>query len=343
MSANPDVLASSSRYSRRIVEARDARAELLADFRAGMLKPPRSLPPKYFYDARGSQLFDAICNTPEYYPTRLEACLLERHAAEIAEQAAARTLVELGSGTSRKTEYLLAAMSESGSTPHYYVANDVCPEILDEAGYRLLERFDNLEMEALCGDYTAALQHLHAARGSGEQGPRLFAFLGSSLGNFEDEEAAALLRQLRAAMAPHDRLLLGLDRIKPVEVLEAAYNDAAGVTAAFNLNLLSVLNAELGTDFDCDGFAHRAPFVAEQSRVEMHLVAQRAQSVRVPEPAGVLEIAADEVIRTEISRKFSREAVDGLLRSAGLQREAEWSTADEWYSLFLLRPDQDSV
>lgn len=343
MSANPDVLASSARYSRRVVEERDARAELLADFRAGMLQPPRSLPPKYFYDARGSQLFDVICNTPEYYPTRLEAGLLEKYAAEIVEQAAACTLVELGSGTSRKTEYLLAAMSEQGSAPHYYVANDVCPEILDEAGDRLLERFENLEIEALCGDYSAALQHLHSAEEGGEQGTRLFAFLGSSLGNFEDEEAGALLRQLRAAMAPNDRLLLGLDRIKPVEVLEAAYNDAAGVTAAFNLNLLSVLNAELGTDFDRDGFAHRAPFVAEQSRVEMHLVAQRAQSVHVPEPAAVLEIAAGEVIRTEISRKFSRAAVDGLLRSAGLQREAEWSAADEWYSLFLLRPDQDNV
>lgn len=340
MSAEPSAISISPRYSRQVVEERDAHADLLADFRAGMLEPPRSLPPKYFYDARGSQLFDAICDTPEYYPTRLEADLLERHAEAILEASGARTLFELGSGTSRKTEYLLAALESRVSAPHY-VANDVCAEILDEAGARLLQRFDQMRVDSLCGDYAAALTHLADVSGAQADGPRLFAFLGSSLGNFEDAEAAALLRRIRDTMNPEDRLLLGLDRVKPRPVLEAAYNDAAGVTAAFNLNLLSVLNTELGADFDPEGFVHRAPFVEDLSRIEMHLVSRRQQTVRVSEPEAVLEIAEGEVIRTEISRKFSREAIDRLLTAAGLEHAAQWSAPEEWYSLFLLRPGAD--
>ncbi|WP_017942442.1 MULTISPECIES: L-histidine N(alpha)-methyltransferase [unclassified Thioalkalivibrio] len=337
MSADPSSVSALPRYSRRVVEERDAHAELLADFRAGMLEAPRTLPPKYFYDARGSQLFDAICDTPEYYPTRLEADLLERHADAILEASGARTLFELGSGTSRKTEYLLAALEGRIAQPHY-IANDVCAEILDEAGGRLLQRFGHLQVDSLCGDYAAALAHLGDVSGSPADGPRLFAFLGSSLGNFEDAEAAGLLQRIRETMNPEDRLLLGLDRVKPRPVLEAAYNDAAGVTAAFNLNLLSVLNTELGADFDADGFEHRAPFVEEHSRIEMHLVARRDQVVHVSEPEARLEIAEGEAIRTEISRKFSREAVDRLLAAAGLEHETEWSAPEEWYSLFLLRP-----
>ena len=340
MSAEPSAVSISPRYSRQVVEERDAHADLLADFRAGMLEPPRSLPPKYFYDARGSQLFDAICDTPEYYPTRLEADLLERHAEAILEASGARTLFELGSGTSRKTEYLLAALEARVSAPHY-VANDVCAEILDEAGARLLQRFDQMRVDSLCGDYAAALTHLADVSGAQTDGPRLFAFLGSSLGNFEDAEAAALLRRIRDTMNPEDRLLLGLDRVKPRPILEAAYNDAAGVTAAFNLNLLSVLNTELGADFDPEGFEHRAPFVEDLSRIEMHLVSRRQQTVRVSEPEAVLEIAEGEVIRTEISRKFSREAIDRLLTAAGLEHAAQWSAPEEWYSLFLLRPGAD--
>jgi len=323
------------RYTRRVVEVRDPHAELVADFRAGMLEPPRSLPPKYFYDASGSQLFDAICDTPEYYPTRLEAELLERHAQAIVEHARPGTLVELGSGTSRKTEYLLSAMAGRDPQPHY-VANDVCEEILDEAGLRLLDRFDGLTVDALCGDYMAALAGLEAVEGL-SHGPRLFAFLGSSLGNFEDAEAIALLGRLREVMRPEDRLLLGLDRVKPAHVLEAAYDDAAGITAAFNLNLLSVLNRELGADFDPDGFVHRAPFLPERSRVEMHLVSTRDQTVTVAEPEATLRIETGEIIRTEISRKFSRDMVDGLVAAAGLECAAEWSADEDWYSLFLLQ------
>ncbi|MFO7954953.1 L-histidine N(alpha)-methyltransferase [Thioalkalivibrio sp.] len=337
MFADPSAARLTPRYSRRVVEERDAHAELLADFRAGMLESPRSLPPKYFYDARGSQLFDAICDTPEYYPTRLEAELLERHAGAIMEASGARTLFELGSGTSRKTEYLLEALAGRVAQPHY-VANDVCGEILDEAGGRLLQRFEQLQVDSLCGDYAAALTHLADVSGAQADGPRLFAFLGSSLGNFEDAEAGDLLRRIRETMNPEDRLLLGLDRIKPRPVLESAYNDEAGVTAAFNLNLLAVLNTELGADFDLEGFEHRAPFVEAQSRIEMHLVSRRDQVVHVSEPEARLQIAEGEVIRTEISRKFSRDAVDRLLAVAGLEHEAEWSAPEDWYSLFLLRP-----
>ncbi|ADC71456.1 methyltransferase [Thioalkalivibrio sp. K90mix] len=324
------------RYTRHVVQVRDPHAELVADFREGMLEAPRWLPPKYFYDARGSQLFDAICDTPEYYPTRLESDLLESRAAEIIDTSGAHTLIELGSGTSRKTEYLLAALNERVDDP-YYVANDVCGEILDEAAERLLGRFPSLTIEALCGDYVAALSAL-STLDSGPGGARLFTFLGGSLGNFEDDEAIALLSQIRAAMGEADRLLLGLDRVKAIPVLEAAYNDAAGVTAAFNLNLLSVLNRELGADFDPDGFRHHAPFVEAHSRIEMHLVAEGAQTVQVSEPMATLHIADGETIRTEISRKFTRPMVGQLLSGAGLSLVTQWSAPDEAYSLFLLAP-----
>lgn len=331
------------RYSRRTVEVRDAHAELLADFRAGMLEPPRSLPPKYFYDARGSALFDAICDTPEYYPTRLEASLLERNAEAIITAAGASTLVELGSGTSRKTEYLLAPLERAAGEQAHYVANDVCPEILDEAGARLVERFPQLSIRALAGDYNAALEALagdEAASGQGEA--RLFTFLGSSLGNFEDAEAIALLQAIRRTMGPEDHLLLGLDRVKPVNVLEAAYDDAGGVTAAFNLNLLSVLNRELGADFDPRGFVHRAPFNPGDSRIEMHLVAQAPQRVRVDAFDTTLDLTAGEVIRTEISRKFDTTMIDRLLAGSGLLRDREWLAGDGWYSLLMLRPDPEA-
>lgn len=329
------------RYTRHVVQVRDPHAELVADFREGMLEAPRWLPPKYFYDARGSQLFDAICDTPEYYPTRLEADLLESRAAEIMDTAGAHTLVELGSGTSRKTEYLLAVLNERVDDPHY-VANDVCGEIVDEAAERLLRRFPVLTIEALCGDYFAALEALSTLE-SRPRSPRLFTFLGGSLGNFEDTEAIDLLSRIRDAMGPEDRLLLGLDRVKSISVLEAAYNDAAGVTAAFNLNLLSVLNRELGADFDTDGFRHQAPFVEAHSRIEMHLVAQRDQTVRVSEPEATLHIAAGECIRTEISRKFTRPMVEQLLSGAGLSLVAEWSAPEDAYSLFLLAPGSASA
>ncbi|WP_018649361.1 MULTISPECIES: L-histidine N(alpha)-methyltransferase [unclassified Thioalkalivibrio] len=335
---NPESPAMSlpERYTRHVVQVRDPHAELVADFCKGMLEAPRWLPPKYFYDARGSQLFDAICDTPEYYPTRLESALLESRATEIVETSGAHTLIELGSGTSRKTEYLIAALNERVDDP-YYVANDVCGEILDEAAERLLGRFPTLVIEALCGDYLAALSALPTLTPV-PIAPRLFTFLGGSLGNFEDAEAIALLSQIRAAMGAEDRLLLGLDRVKAIPVLEAAYNDAAGVTAAFNLNLLSVLNRELGADFDPDGFRHRAPFVEAHSRIEMHLVAQGDQTVQVSEPATTLQFADGESIRTEISRKFTRPMVQQLLSGAGLAQVAEWSAPDEAYSLFLLAP-----
>ena len=339
MSGDTSAACLPDRYTRNVVETRDPHAELVADFRAGMLEAPRSLPPKYFYDDRGSQLFDAICDTPEYYPTRLERELLEANVEAIARRAGAATLVELGSGTSRKTETLLAAMLRAHAAVHY-VANDVCEEVLDESAQRLLERFPRLTVDALCGDYTAALAAL-AAVDREPATPHLYAFLGSSLGNFEDAEAIAVLRAIRSAMHAQDRLLLGLDRVKPVAALERAYNDAAGVTAAFNLNLLAVLNRELGANFDPAQFEHRAPFVSEGSRIEMHLVARAPQVVEVSEPAVTLEIGAGEVIRTEISRKFDDAAIDLLLAGAGLRREQEWSAGESWYSLLLLRPDTD--
>ncbi|NIR59159.1 MAG: L-histidine N(alpha)-methyltransferase [Gammaproteobacteria bacterium] len=305
---------------------------LLEDARAGLLSRPRRLSPKYFYDARGSYLFDRICHTPEYYPTRVEAALLERHAKDIVERVRPAHLVELGAGASRKTPHLFDACAALGCHPRYWPF-DVCEEILVDTALRLQAAYPWLAVTPLVGDYLGGLDDLPAIKG-----PTLYAFLGGTLGNFEEAEAIRFLVDVRGRIAPGDRMLLGVDRAKPVEVLEAAYNDAEGVTAAFNLNLLDVLNRELDADFDTGAFEHRASYNAEAQRIEMHLVSREAQRVRLRALDATIGFEAGETVRTEISRKFTPQSLRALIERAGLWIEHLFEPPDGYFSLALLEP-----
>ncbi|MGE0857478.1 MAG: L-histidine N(alpha)-methyltransferase [Gammaproteobacteria bacterium] len=302
------------------------------DVTRGLFQPPRTLPAKYFYDEHGSALFDRICELPEYYPTRTEGALL----AEIADDVIARTrpacLLELGSGMSRKTEYLLDACERQRCVARY-APFDVCDEVLIAAGKRLRERYRWLDVQPLCGDYGAGLAHLPR-----RATPTLLAFLGGTIGNFTPAEAHDFLVELRAWCGPEDSLLLGADRLKDPALLHAAYNDAAGVTAAFNRNVLSVLNRELGADFDLAHYAHYALFDPVASQIEMHLVAMAPQRVRFAAHDRVLDLAEGDSLRTEISRKFTAAALEDLLRGAGFGVERHYATREPSFSLVLARP-----
>jgi len=304
---------------------------LAEDARAGLSGTPKSLPPKYFYDERGSWLFDMICLTPEYYPTRTEAALLARHAGEIVATAAPATILELGSGASRKTHYLMDACEALGNRCAYQPM-DVCAEIMLEAARRLLERHDWLRVDAVVGDYVHGLADLPAG-----QGPRLFAFLGGTIGNFDETESARFLTGLRSIMGPEDWFLLGADRVKDTHVLNAAYNDAQGYTAEFNLNVLRVLNRELGASFDLQAFRHHAFFDPRLSRIEMHLVSRRSQAVHIPPIGLTVEFSGGESLLTEISRKFTSEELEQQLRAAGMRVVKHFTPDNEFFSLLLAR------
>lgn len=302
--------------------------DLEADVRSGLLRRPRSLPPKYFYDERGSDLFDRICDTPEYYPTRTEDALLAACADDVIARTRPDHIIELGSGASRKTEHLLAAARHACLDDCQYWPFDVCEPMLRQAADRLMSLYPGLRVNALVGDYLAGLGGLPQAPGR-----RLFVFLGSTIGNFEPADAVCFLRELASVMKPGDGLLLGADRVKPREVLEAAYDDVEGVTAAFNLNLLNVLNRELDADFDPRDFAHRARYDEGRERIEMHLVSLRDQLVRLGRLDERLELEAGESILTEISRKFTPESLDAMLHDAGLEPLSRFEPDNGWFSL----------
>lgn len=314
------------------VQPARAVASLWDDVAQGLFQAPRTLPAKYFYDEHGSALFDRICELPEYYPTRTEGALL----AEIADDVIARTrpacLLELGSGMSRKTEYLLDACQRLGCLARY-APFDVCDEVLVAAGRRLRERYRWLDVQPLCGDYGAGLAHLPR-----RAAPTLLAFLGGTIGNFTPAEAHDFLAELRAWCGPEDSLLLGADRLKDPAQLHAAYNDEAGVTAAFNRNVLSVMNRELGADFDLARYAHYALFDPLASQIEMYLVAMAPQRVRFAAHDRVLDLAEGDSLRTEISRKFTVDALEGMLRGAGFAIDKHYVARDPSFSLVLARP-----
>ncbi|WP_037341107.1 L-histidine N(alpha)-methyltransferase [Salinisphaera hydrothermalis] len=305
--------------------------DLAEDARAGLLAPPRSMPPKYFYDERGSRLFEAICDTPEYYPTRAEAALLTDVSERVIADIRPAHVVELGSGNSHKTRHLFAACERLGIHPRYWPF-EVSPQIMLDSAAALIADYDWLHVEAMSGDYTAGLGNLPLP---GDGGRRLILFLGGTIGNFEPAQADAFLAEIVSLMAPGDALLLGLDRVKDVATLEAAYDDAAGYTAAFNKNLINVINRELGGDMPVAGYRHRAVFDRTLSRIEMRLVAEYAHRVRLEALGADFEIAAGEEILTEISRKFSQEAITGLLGRAGLRQTAHYPYGDDQYSLVL--------
>ncbi|HEX5727389.1 MAG TPA: L-histidine N(alpha)-methyltransferase [Longimicrobiaceae bacterium] len=305
-----------------------ARAALLADVRDGLSRPQKELPPKYFYDERGSELFEEITRLPEYYLTRTERALLERWMPAWMAELRPATLLELGAGAAVKTRIVLDAMLAAGSG-RAYVPVDVSAEFLDDTAARIARAYPELAVEPVAADFAAPFPVPDDV-----PHPVLHAFLGSTIGNFAPDEAAELLRGVRGRMRPDERFLLGVDLRKDPARIEAAYNDAAGVTAEFNRNLLRVLNREAGADFDLDAWEHRACYDRDAHRIEMHLVSTRAQAVTVP-GAGTFRFAAGETIRSEISCKHDRASVDALFARAGL-RVARWETdADSLYALVL--------
>jgi len=288
------------------------RSRMLAEVAAGLSAPQKELPPKYFYDQRGSELFEAITRLPEYYLTRAERGLLERWMPELISRLGARTLVELGAGSAAKTRFILDAMRGAGLA-RLYVPIDVSAAFLARTAARLRQEYPGLDVEPAVADISEEL-----ALPCDFPRPALFAFLGSTIGNFAPAEAVRLLARVRHHMLPGDHLLLGVDLRKDVARIEAAYNDSRGVTADFNRNMLLVLNRELGAEFDPDAFEHRAFYDTAAHRIEMHLVSTREQRVTVP-GVGRVPFAAGESIRTEISCKHDRASVAELFDQAGLR------------------------
>jgi L-histidine Nalpha-methyltransferase len=317
-------------------------ASLRADALAGLTATPKSLPPKWFYDAQGSELFEKITELPEYYPTRAERSILRAVAPQVAALTGAASLVELGSGSSEKTRLLLSALRDAG-TLRRYVPVDVSESALRSAGDALAADYPGLAVHAVVADFEQylgvppAANHGTANHGT-EDGPRLVAFLGSTIGNMVPAERAVFLRRVRAGLRPGDAFLLGTDLVKDPAVLVAAYDDAAGVTAAFNKNVLAVLNAELGADFDLDSFEHVAVWDAERDWIEMRLRAASAQSVRVRDLGLTAEFAAGEEMRTEVSAKFRREGARAELAAAGLALRSWWTDEDGQFGLSLSVP-----
>ncbi|MBX6315704.1 MAG: L-histidine N(alpha)-methyltransferase, partial [Isosphaeraceae bacterium] len=289
--------------------------------RRGLTAHPKTLPCQYFYDAAGSLLFEQICELPEYYLTRTEDAILREHAgAMVAGWDRPLAMIELGSGSSTKTRRLIAAALAASGALHY-IPIDVSPTILDDSARRLVRDFSGLFVTGYAADYRAAL----AALSLRIRGPKLIVFLGSSLGNYEADDAVALLSLIARALSPNDRLLLGVDLAKDRASLEAAYDDAQGVTAQFNLNLLARINRELGGNFDLDRFSHRATYHPDRSRVEMHLISLAEQTVMIPGASLVVRLAAGESIHTENSHKYTTEALHDLARRSGFIEEMAWT------------------
>jgi L-histidine N-alpha-methyltransferase len=309
----------------------NAASPMLAEVSEGLARKQKELSPKFFYDQRGSELFEEITRLPEYYLTRAERRLLESRAPDVARRTAARSLVELGAGNSEKTRVLIDALRDSG-TMEQYAPVDVSGSFLAESASRLREEYPGLEVSPIVADMTVGITPPR-----GLPRPALFALLGSTIGNFDIQAASRLLARTRGAMQRRDFLLLGADLRKDPVKIEAAYNDSKGITAAFNNNILRVLNRELGADFATDAFDHRAFYNERAGQIEMHLVSRRPQLVHVP-GMGILHLDAGETIRTEISAKYDRQTIEEMFAASGL-RIAEWyELADEGYALVLAAP-----
>ncbi len=308
---------------------------MLEDIRWGLSQPQKQLPSKYFYDTRGAELFEAITELPEYYPTRTETGLLETPVSGWVTEMAPASLVELGAGRARKTRILLSAMAR-GTAERIYAPVDVAGDFLRATAESLKAEDTSLDVRPQVMDITLDLDFVDDL-----PGPVLYALLGSTIGNFEGEAATQLLANVRSSMREGDLFLLGADlrpsEGKTIERLEAAYNDAQGITAEFNLNMLRALNREAGTDFDLASFRHQAFYNERDGRIEMHLVAERAQEVRVP-GAGVVHIGEGESIRTELSCKYDRPVLAGMLEAASLEIVKWCSDEDGLYAVTLASP-----
>jgi L-histidine N-alpha-methyltransferase len=298
--------------------ADSAALALRRDVRNGLTQTPKSLPPKWFYDAVGSDLFDQITRLPEYYPTRAEASILRARAAEIVAASGADSLVELGSGTSEKTRTLLNAMRDGGSLRRF-IPFDVDAGVLNAAGAAIGAEYPGIEIDAVCGDFEEHLGKIPAL------GRRLVIFLGSTIGNLTPGPRAEFLASLADTLAPGDTLLLGTDLVKDTDRLVRAYDDSAGVTAKFNRNVLNVVNRELDADFDPEAFEHVARWNADEERIEMWLRTATSQRVRVADLNLTVDFAAGEEMLTEVSCKFRPDRVAAELAAAGLRRTHWWT------------------
>ncbi len=317
----------------RQAEVVPATSAFLADVALGLSRPQKTLPCKYFYDSAGSALFEEICDLEEYYLTRTEIGILRAHLPEIAQRLGARcVVVEYGSGSGTKTHLLLDALSE----PVAWVPIDISSAALSSSATRIASQHPSLDVLPICADYTAALRLPPIPRGAAR---RVGFFPGSTIGNFAPAEASRFLAGVARTCGPGGAILLGVDLEKDPRVLERAYDDAIGVTARFNLNLLARANRELGADFDLDAFRHRALWVPDSAgagRIEMHLVSARAQRVQVGGRA--FDFARGESIHTECSYKWRLDAFDALARSVGLARRASWTDPRGWFAVLLLEP-----
>ncbi len=320
--------------TRRTIEFHDLHptpADLAAEVLAGLRRRPRSIPPKFFYDAEGSRLFDAITGTPEYYPTRTELEILGAHAPEIAERVGTGSLlVEPGGGSCAKVRILL-----EGLRPCAYVPMDISREHLRLAAEQVAAEFPWLEVHAACTDFTRTLELPARA----PEGPRVAFFPGSSIGNFDPPAAVDFLAAVAGLVGPGGFLLIGVDLKKDRTLLDAAYNDAAGITAAFNRNLLARINRELGADFDLAAWGHRAFYNEDLGRIEMHLVSGRPQTVRVAGEA--FSFTAGESIHTESSYKYAVDELQQLATRAGFRPEAAWTDGAGLFSVHLLRAAEE--
>ena len=302
---------------------------LAEDVLDGLTRPFKELPPKHFYDARGAELFDRICELPEYYPTRAERAILKETAGELARLTKAVELVELGSGTAAKTRVLLDALHTAGTLARY-IPVDVTESMVRDCAEELTNEYPGLRVHGVIGDFER-----HLGRVPAPIGPRIVAFLGGTIGNFPPGSRRRVLREISRLLGPEDHLLMGTDLVKDPEVLEAAYDDAQGVTADFNRNVLRVLNRELEADFDPEDFDHVALFDPEHEWIEMRLRARREHTTLVRALDLPVHFHAGEELRTEISAKFTPERLDGDLSSAGLELVRWFTDPDELFALTL--------
>ena len=301
------------------------------DVLAGLLEPPRKLSPKYFYDDHGSLLFDRICRTDEYYLTRTEEALLTAYSTDIITLTMPDQILELGSGVSHKIRMLLDACEEFSHSCEY-APFDVCEEIVAMATKKLAVEYHWLDINPMVGDYHAGLGNLPKT-----EGVRLAAFLGSTIGNFTVQECSEFITEIKQCLQPGDYFLIGADRVKDTAILNAAYNDTDGITAEFNLNLLTVLNREINTDFDLENFSHYACYNEAQGQIEMYLVSKCDQEVRLGENGTRIGLAAGERILTEISRKYNEEELESMLVERGFRIVRHYQPANRYFSLLLAR------
>lgn len=298
----------------------------------GLTQSSKTLPPKYFYDDRGSELFEQICDLPEYYPTRTEASIIEKYADEIAQLTGSRELVELGSGSSTKTRLLLDAYQKIGS-PFRYIPSDVSGGILKSTVLELQAKYPDFLVEGLLGTYYETLANLRSNPGRS----RTICFLGSSIGNFPPQEFDRFLSQVARSLRPGNYFLLGTDLQKPKGILEPAYNDSQGVTAAFNLNMLSHLNRRFEGNFDLDLFSHKAIYNEVKSQIEMRLYCQKNVSFCLKSLDLKINFEAGESILTEVSRKFDLAVLQKEIEAKGLKIKKVWTDPKQWFGLSLFQ------